>query len=356
MVIITKLYAYLSVTMTPGQAMDVRQLRYFVAIVEQGSITRAAAVLNVAQPALSLHLKNMEEQLQTKLLVRGRTGVKPTEAGTLLFQRAGSILDDFARTEDDIRNLESDPSGVVRIGLPGTISAIIALPLIKAARYRYPRIKITVAEAMSGFIADWISDRRVDIAVLYNSFEEQGLISEQMLEEELVVLWSGASPGPKKLKLSDLHGVPMVLPSSQHGLRIQLDTAMTAAGIQPNVVHEIDSYTNIKHLVAAKFGTSILPLHAVHSEIRAGALSVSRIITPDLLRSVHLVYPALRQETRAQSAVRDLMRQVVLDLVQKGEWTGARATPPLEIDRETHFAADRPQWTVPNRALTPYAD
>ncbi len=89
--------------------MDIRQLRYFVAIVEHGSITRASEMLNVAQPALSLHLKNMEEHLGTRLLIRSRTGVMPTEAGTLLAQRAQTILDDLARTEDDRRSCRSVP-------------------------------------------------------------------------------------------------------------------------------------------------------------------------------------------------------------------------------------------------------
>ena len=140
--------------------MDIRHLRYFLAIAELGSITRAAAQLNVAQPALSLHVKNMEAELGTQLLLRSKSGVTPTEAGHLLMQRARAILDDLARTQDDIRTLESDPMGVVCIGLPSTISTILALPLIEAARKAYPRIRLNVAEAMSGFIADWLAEAR----------------------------------------------------------------------------------------------------------------------------------------------------------------------------------------------------
>ncbi len=306
--------------------MDFRQLRYFLAIVEQGSITRASVTLGVAQPALSLHIKNMEQELGTRLLDRSRSGVTPTEAGALLERRARGILEDLARTEDDVRTLDTDPTGIVRIGLPGTISGIIALPLIEAARKRYPQIKLNIAEAMSGFIADWLSDGRVDIAVLYEAARDDGMVSELLLEEELVVLWPGDAECLAEMSLSGLRDVPMVLPSGAHGLRAQIDTALSALGIVPNVAMEIDSYTNIKRLVAAGFGTSILPSHAVLEESQTGSLAISRIADPGLWRGAHLIYPSGRPVTRAQEAIRDLLREVIHELLTGGDWAATR--PP----------------------------
>lgn len=304
--------------------MDTRQLRYFVEIVDQGSITRAASTLNVAQPALSLMLKRMEADLGTRLLLRGRSGVTPTEAGSLLLQRARSILLDLSRTEADIRNLDADPSGPVRIGLPGTISGIVALPLIEAARRRYPRIKITVAEAMSGFISSWLAEGGVDLAVLYDRSRDPAIASEPLLEEELVVIWQGEAERLPEMSLAGLRGVPMVLPSGAHGLRSQIDAALAPLGIAPNVTIEIDSYANIKRLVAAGYGASILPMHAVRDEVHSGALTVSRIAEPGLWRGAHLMYPVKRPVTSAQTAVRDLLRDVVNDLLAGGHWAAAR--------------------------------
>ncbi|GAB2183459.1 LysR family transcriptional regulator [Roseibium sp. LAB1] len=307
--------------------MDIRQLRYFQEIVAQGSLTRAAESLHVAQPALSLHLKNMEEQLGTKLLTRSRSGVTPTEAGELLLQRSRSILDDLARTEDDIRNLESDPSGIVRIGLPGTISAMVSLPLILAARERYPRITLNITEAMSGFVRDWLSDGKIDLAVLYSRSKDQRIRSELLLEEELVVLWPGDAACPQEMSLASLDKVPMVLPSGVHGLRVLIDRTFHALGFAPDIAMEIDSFNNIKRLVAAGFGPSILPLYAVTEEVAAGALCVSRIAAPGLWRGAHLMSPAGRPATRALEAVHALLRDVILDLRDKGAWAASR--PPL---------------------------
>lgn len=313
--------------------MDIRQLRYFLEIVAQGSLTRAAESLHVAQPALSLHLKNMEEQLGTRLLTRSRSGVTPTEAGELLLQRARAILEDLARTEDDIRNLETDPSGIVRIGLPGTISAMVSLPLILAARERFPRITLNITEAMSGFVGDWLSEGKIDLAVLYSRSKDARIRSELLLEEELVVLWPADAERPLEMNMEALDNVPMVLPSGAHGLRVLIDRTFQALGFAPEIAMEIDSFNNIKRLVAAGFGPSILPLYAVTEEVAAGSLCVSRIAAPGLWRGAHLMSPGGRPVTRALEAVHALLREVILDLRDKGAWAASR--PPQVSGNET---------------------
>ncbi len=313
--------------------MDIRQLRYFLEIVAQGSLTRAAESLHVAQPALSLHLKNMEEQLGTRLLTRSRSGVTPTEAGKLLLQRARTILEDLARTEDDIRNLETDPSGIVRIGLPGTISAMVSLPLILAARERFPRITLNITEAMSGFVGDWLSEGKIDLAVLYSRSKDARIRSELLLEEELVVLWPADAERPLEMNMEALDNVPMVLPSGAHGLRVLIDRTFQALGFAPEIAMEIDSFNNIKRLVAAGFGPSILPLYAVTEEVAAGSLRVSRIAAPGLWRGAHLMSPGGRPVTRALEAVHALLREVILDLRDKGAWAASR--PPQVSGNET---------------------
>ncbi|MHA6344328.1 LysR family transcriptional regulator [Roseivivax sp. CAU 1761] len=306
--------------------LDTRLLRYFAEIVAQASITRAAGSLNVAQPALSLALRTLEERLGTRLLIRSSAGVTPTEAGALLALRARTILDDIARTEEEVRSLESDPAGAVRIGLPGTIGEILALPLIEAARARYPRITLTVAEAMSGFVADWLAEGRVDLAVLYGQSPAPGLAAEPLLEEELALLDAPGAALPEAADLADLAGRPMVLPSPAHGLRGLIDRAFAARGIRAEVAIEVDSYAAIKQLVAAGHGASILPRHSVRAEARRGALAVTALAAPGLWRSAALMTPTGRAMTRAQEVVRDLLRQTARDLVASGHWAGAR--PP----------------------------
>lgn len=300
--------------------MDLRQLRYFLEIVEQGSLSAAARTLHVAQPALSLHLRNMEEALDTVLLLRKPGGVEPTEAGTLLAARARGILKDMARTEDEIRHLDKSPGGPVRLGLPGTLSDILTLPLIEALRQDYPRITLNVADAMSGFVTGWLEEGRVDLAVLHVAPGGAVPEGDGLVEEELVLIRAPGMAGQVGVSLQELREMPLILPSVGHGLRDLVAHAAQAAQVPLEVTMEIDSYRSIKTLVARGYGASILPLYAVHEEIAGGVLSCVPF-TGSPLRRVAVLRRS-GSATRACRAVADTIHRVTRTLVQQGRWGG----------------------------------
>jgi LysR family nitrogen assimilation transcriptional regulator len=311
--------------------VDLRQLRYFVAIVEQGSFSKAASTLNVAQPALSLHVRNMEADLGTALLFRSPHGVVTTEAGEILLRNARLIIDQFAIAQEEIRGHEAEPAGEVRLGLPGTISQILSVPLIIAARKKYPKIKLRIAEAMSGFIMEWIRENRIDVAVLYIPVEDRVLTSYPVLTEELCVLgpvnpMDGVKPpaeGP--LNLKQIAQLPLILPSLTHGLRELLEREATGNNLTLNTVIDVDSYGNIKELVEQGMGYSILPFNSIAREVDQGRLRTWQIGKPQLKRDVHLVHAADRPLTNAVSAIENLCRETLLDLAATGQWSGAKA-------------------------------
>lgn len=384
--------------------MDIRQLRYFAAIVEKGSFSRAAEFLRVAQPALSLHVRNMEADLGTSLLIRTPRGVEPTEAGAILLRHAHTILDQLAVARDEVRGHGNDPAGEVRLGLPGTIGEILAVPLITAVHRRYPRIRLRIAEAMSGFVLDWMREGRIDLGVLYNPAAEHRIITEALLEERLVFFGpaagggtgsdgtggdgagggtggaaagdrragdvapghaagrgaaledgaSGAAPGGAAavqggalcggdaaggngtgseagtlpppgtpLRLAEVLRQPLILPGEGHGLRALIARHAAAAGIPLDTVIDVDSYGNIKALVAQGMGWSVLPANAVARELRAGALAGWPIAEPPLSRTVHLAYPADRPVTGAVAAVLNQARETLRELARSGRWAGA---------------------------------
>lgn len=304
--------------------MDLRQLRYFLAIVEEGSFTRAAQRVNVAQPALSLHVRNMEEALGTPLLLRAPQGVSATEAGELLARRARSLLMDLERTEEEVRSLGREPMGTVRLGLPGTISGILSVPLIARCRDRYPKIKIVIAEAMSGFVREWLLDGGVDLAVLYAELRETGVRSEPLLDEELVMLAPPGKAGAQLTPLGKLADIPLILPSGAHGLRAMIEDKLRSEDISVAPEIEVDSYGNIKRLVEQGYGCSVLPFHAVAREAAESRLSVSRFSAPGLWRRTYLAHATARPMTRAASAVSDILTTVAGELISEGTWAGAR--------------------------------
>lgn len=319
--------------------MDIRQLRYFAAIAEQGSFSRAAQVLHVAQPALSLHVRNMEMRLGTALLTRNSRGVEPTEAGTILLRHARVILGQIAVAEEEIRGPEQDPAGEVRLGLPGTIGEILGVPLITAVHARYPRIKLRIAEAMSGFVLDWMRDGQIDLAVLYGQPAGTGILAEALLRENLCFFGpnkpaqgGGMPPSGTPVAFADILDKPLILPGESHGLRDLIANQALALGQALETRIDVDSYGNIKKLVKEGLGWSILPENAIAPEIAAGELAGWPIDRPALQRIVHLAHAAGRPMTNAVAAVRLIARDLLRDLVRSGDWAGATILPAEAID------------------------
>lgn len=310
--------------------MDLRRLRYFVAIVEHGSFSRAAAALHVAQPALSLHVRNLEADLGTSLLFRSPQGVRATEAGEILLRNARVIIDQFAAAEHEIRGHAAEPEGEVRLGLPSTISEILAVPLILAANRRYPKVRLRVSEAMSGFVLEWMREGRIDLAVLYLPVEDRSLAFTPVLREALWLLGptrriEGVSaPRARTVGLATVARLPLIMPGPGHGLRDFIDGEAAARRLPLEAQLDVDSYANIKRLVERGLGYSVLPYNAIASEVEGGRLKAWEITQPALLREVHLVHAANRPVANAVSAIELLCREVLEQLAGTQAWSGTQ--------------------------------
>ena len=316
--------------------MDLRQLRYFTAIVEQGSFSKAALKLRVAQPALSQHLRHMEDELGVALLHRGTRGVQPTEAGERLLAKARIILAEFAELRDSVRGEQAAPAGEVRIGLPGTVSEQFSVPLIEATQERFPDVRIRIAEAMSGFVLDWLRKGEVDLAVIYSTSDPKGLVIHHVLTEELCLFGMPAltqlktAPGTP-VTLTEAAGLDLILPGPGHGLRDQIDEA--AAGINATVhaAVEIESYAQIKRLAERGLGYGILPRMAVRAQEKAGIFHTWPLEEPSLYRKVYLAYSTERPMTAAARAIGQLSWEILRGLVADERWTatlGDETDPP----------------------------
>ncbi len=306
--------------------MDIRQLRYFVAIVEARSFSRAAQRLHVAQPALSLHVRNMESDLGIELLSRTPQGVAPTEAGLLLLQRARDIIADFESALLEVKDFKSEPAGEVHLGLPGTVAELLAVPLILNTRERYPKVRLKIAEAMSGFILDWLHEGRIDLGVLYLPIAERGLRSTAIATEQLYLF------APPKFELSDLPPpgtavgfssiveLPLILPGPSHGLRALIEAEVEKLDLDLSTVIDVNSYKAIKALVHRRQGFSILPANSIADDVAAGSLMSWPIGEPPFGRTLHMVQPFDKPMTKAASAVMELCEETLADLIASEQW------------------------------------
>lgn len=302
--------------------MELRQMRYFIGIVDAGSMTRAADVLGVAQPSLSAHIARMEDECDVQLFERLPRGIRPTDAGMVLYHKARAILADVDQAMDDVRAVSSAVSGQVHLGLTGTINSALAVPLIKAAQNCFPHLQIVISEAMSGFVQEWVVSGKIDLGVIYGDQDRAGLTSERLFEEDLVAITSPDDPSRRFVDLASSR--PFILPGKTHGLRVAIDDCLSRLNLAVTAKFEVASYQNIVDFTKAGFGASILPKHAVSQSIAQGSLRAIAFGNPSMTRIASIVTPTVKAKSVRTMAVENLLREVVSDLVQAGAMDGVR--------------------------------
>src|SRR5471032_3006725 len=190
--------------------MDLRQLRYFVGIVQAGSLSRAADHLHVAQSAISHHLASLEAEMTKPLVTRGPKGIALTEAGTILYRHAEAILRHVEFAKQDAMSTMAVPSGHVAVGFPAALSAILGYELFERVRSAYPQILLHLVDGNSALLRELLDNGRLDIAILFAGQPERGLAVEPLLLEELFYVTADTATGP--ISLADAARHPLLLP------------------------------------------------------------------------------------------------------------------------------------------------
>lgn len=314
-----------------GRNMDIRQLRYFVRIVELGSLSKASRSLHVAQPALSQQIAKLEDDVGKPLLVRSTKGVTPNEAGLALYHHARLILRQFEQALTIARSHGGEIKGVVSIGLPATTVAAVGLDLVRRVKAKYPGIALNVVEAMSGHLEHLIAQNQLDLAVLFTRDLPVDLLVEPLMVEELFLILAGDDPllaGRDSVTMEEAAQVPLILPTSDHGLRRRIEAEFESRALGPNVVAEIDSLSLLMSCVNARIGATIKPMGAIIQEGRRGrSFRCLRFADAQLRRSNYLYSLAPGALTSAASVVMQELREAVDALVSGDEWQGFLPRP-----------------------------
>jgi LysR family nitrogen assimilation transcriptional regulator len=315
--------------------MELRQLRYFVAIVDHGSLSRAAGVLHVAQPALTQQLRQLEEELGAKLLHRSAHGVLSTDAGKVFYEHAQAILKQVLDARTAVVQSLDRPSGNVSLGLPHSISGALALPLLTAARARYPEITLQLTEEISGSLTEQLKSGRLNLAVLFDDAPTAQFSATPLVEEDLVFICragSPLSPAGEELSLGQALASTLILPARQHGVRPLVEARALAAGLALRKVIEINSIAILRSAILADLGATLLPPAPLQDDLARGAMRAWRVADPALTRRVILCNSRNIPLTNAAAAIGRLVREVTEDLCARGAWPGARLAgpPPAE--------------------------
>src|SRR6478752_2287638 len=206
-------------------AMDTRKLAYFVKIVDSGSITKAAAALHVAQPALSQQVSALETDLKQRLLIRSKQGVEPTAAGHTLYRHAQTILRQVEQARIDVAASGAAPSGRVSIAIaPYSMASSLTPQIISEVGRRYPDIVLHVTEIYGGVLSEAIKNGRLDMALIYEPGPIRGVQFTTLIVEDLYLVVNAArelpvDPGAGTIALEAAATLGLFLPERIHTLR-----------------------------------------------------------------------------------------------------------------------------------------
>lgn len=316
--------------------MDMRQLRYFVQIVESGSLAKASRQLFIAQPALSQQMARLEDEVGKALLVRSSRGVVPTENGEALYHHAKFMLRQLDQAVSVARQDTAALSGRVALGLAPTTVCQLGLPLLQHLRSKFPGVMLNVIEGLSGHLEHMTRVGQLDLAVLFSQTAASELTVEPLLDEELFVILPADSPlvpsARQSLTLTEVAALPLILPSPGHGLRRRIALEFERVSLQLDALAEIDSLPLLMSCVAQGIGATIKPMAAIHAlgnepgRWRCLRVSDARMTRPNYLYAL----PPLKLSPCA-AVVRDELRRVVQQLVESGSWQGVTLTPPAGV-------------------------
>jgi DNA-binding transcriptional LysR family regulator len=301
---------------------DLQKWRAFLAIAELGSLTRAALFLDSNQSLLSRHLNALERECKARLFNRTGRGVTLSDVGQRIFPMVKTLLSDAEQLELEILGEAREPGGLVTIGSLPSITNPIVGRLFKQLRERHPAIRLKILEGSSGQVEEWLADARVDIAILYRYGNAQPEDERALatVDSHLIGARGDRLTSAPEVPFAALHDLPFILPGAPNGLRTALDAVARQEHITLTPVIEADSLPLMRSTVAEARLYTVLPIHAVWTEVQEGKLQASRIVSPTLKRIVSMAMARSKGPARAVSAVAAEIVSIVDDSARSGMW------------------------------------
>lgn len=309
-------------TADEGKAgMDTRKLAYFVKIVDSGSITKAAAALHVAQPALSQQVSALETELKQRLLIRSKQGVQPTAAGHTLYRHAQTILRLVEQARQDVATSGAAPAGRVSIAIaPYSMASSLTPRIIGEVARRYPDIVLHLTEIYGGVLSEAIKNGRLDMALIYEPGPIRGVQFTTMIVEDLHLVVNARNVSvvtgeSDEISLEDAAEFGLFLPEQNHTLRQIIETGLRNKGLSLRLVGEVESVPSLTRLLEADMGATILPKSAADALFHEEDFRVLRIVDPELQCKIALCTPDHEPLSEAASAVLMVLKEMLQEML-----------------------------------------
>ena len=316
--------------------MDLRQIQYFATLFEDGSVTRASKRLNIVQPALSMQISRLEEELQLRLFERGRQGMTPTAAGHRMYRLFTPILRDIANAREQLIRDGDQVTGHVSIGLIASITESVLSSCLSRFADRHPQVEVTVADGYSATLIDWVMGGQIDAAIINRPRGRLALDMKPLLDEEMVLV-TGCGFGrelPRTIELARVAELDLVLTTKRHGLRGVIETHAQHEDVLLTPRFEIDSLSSLVSFVEATRYATILPRIAVQRGLHHGLLRAYPIVAPRIVRHVTLISHPRRPLSPAAQALMGLFAEEIQRVAHPADTENSAPAPTLEGDMQ----------------------
>lgn len=310
--------------------MSPLSIEYFVEVARLGSISRAALELGIEQSTITRHVSKLETDIGVRLFHRSGRGVQLTDAGRVFLTRARNVVQALSEARSVAAALEGQGPRQIVIAAQPTMARQTFGALATALARQYPGVRLRFMEGLGHQLMNWLATGEVDFALLYVPTQAHVIDFDEMLREPLqCVAGRGFRLPAGPMDVRTLLELPMVLPSTQHGLRGLMLSLSQQENLPLRLVIECDASVSVtKRLVQEGHGCTILPAAAVAREKEAGLLQTRPVDDPRMLRTVAIATARNRPLMEASWEIRQIIRQVSVDLAQSGAWPGAQLIAP----------------------------
>ena len=295
--------------------MNLQQIETFVHVAESGSFSKAAILLDIAQPALSRQVRALETELRETLLIRTGRGVTLTDAGRRLLEHGHAIMQRVALAKEDLGSQRDEPVGRITVGLPPSLARRLTLPLIDVFSREMPKARLAVVEGFSMNIAEWLTSGRMDLGLVYTPEPHPQIEVVPVLEERLCLIGPASSLGGRRgIGFEELAEYPLIMPQRGQIFRKLMEAQATLSQVKLNVVWEVSSVPAILDLVRGGYGYAALTDSAMHSHTLDASLVEVPIQNPHIVSTLCLVQSAKKKTTPLIRRTAELLRRLSLQV------------------------------------------
>lgn len=290
--------------------MEFRQIQYFIALYEDGSVTRAARRLHIVQSALSMQMGKLEAEVGQRLFVRTPQGMQPTPEGRRLYSLFLPVVTGYQRAREQLVEATGELSGEVRFGMIATIAQGVLVDAILEFSPAHPKVELSMTDGFSGDLIDAVALGQLDAAVINKPRRALTLKSETIADEDLLlVMGSAHADVPASLSFSGMSALKLVFPTRRHGLRGIIESFAEAEDVHLSPSLEIDSISAILKLVRESDFCTLLPHVAVRGLLEREEVKVHRFVSPRLRRQIVAVTDPSRPLNPAAVAFLAVLRR-----------------------------------------------